>query len=152
MIIRPGQRIFCSYAFTGEDTNLVGKRMRTIVDVLEKADLDVYCNLEDPESISLKEPHEFIEVAIRQLKTCDCLFALVTSERRSEGMLVEIGAALALGKPIILGQHESAVGTSYVPALASYSFVWKDDEELLATLSKIVSTINTLPAAGEPVR
>jgi hypothetical protein len=41
-------KIFCAYAFTGEDLGEVTKRMSIVVDTLNKSGHDAYCNLFDP--------------------------------------------------------------------------------------------------------
>ena len=108
-------KIFCSYAFTGEDKLKVEARMRRVVDLLEGCGHEVYCNLFDGATESYGSPRQFLRRAIDQMNECDKILVIQTSPRRSEGMLIEIGAAIARNKSILLAQHQSAAGKSYLP-------------------------------------
>ncbi len=37
-------KLFCAYAFTGEDVEVLTKRMRTVVDTLNANGHEAYCN------------------------------------------------------------------------------------------------------------
>lgn len=88
-------KIFCSYAFTGEDKLKVETRMRRVVDLLEGCGHEVYCNLFDSATESYDSPRQFLRRAIDQMNECDKILAIQTSPRRSEGMLIEIVPDLA---------------------------------------------------------
>ena len=124
------KKVFLSYAHTGEDIEQVTQRMTTLRDLLEKRGIEAYCNLFDSDTDGFTSPREFIENALEKLKRYDVLFVINTSERRSEGILIEIGAAISLGKEIVVAQHESSVGKTYMPELAKQHFVWQNDAEL----------------------
>ena len=53
-------KIFCSYAFTGEDKLKVEARMRRVVDLLERCGCEVYCNLFDIATESYDSPRQFL--------------------------------------------------------------------------------------------
>lgn len=124
-------KVFCAYAYTGEDTKTVTERMTKIYDLLTGLKLKPYVDLFDDDANDLSEAGDFIRLTVGKLSGYDTLFVISTSERRSEGMLMEIGAALAAGKRIIYAQHETAVGKTYIPELAEYTFVWQTDDDLL---------------------
>lgn len=130
--------IACSYAFTGEDEAVVRQRMQKIRDVLIEHSPRVYCNLFDPDVEAYTTAKEFIDEAIKKMATYDAVLVIMTSDKRSEGMLLEIGAALARGQRVMVAQHVSAVDKTYVPSLAHESFQWATEEELLAGIRKIV--------------
>lgn len=111
-------RIFCSFAYTGEDQAAVEERMGCIVAELEAHGHEVYCNIFDDGIVGFTEPKEFLNRALSVLPEYDIVFVIMTSPRRSEGLLIEVGAALALGKRLIVAEHESVAGGSYVPTLA----------------------------------
>lgn len=130
-------KLFCSYAFTGEDVAAVEKRMRIVVDVLNQTGHDTYCPLFDPYKMELQEKHaikEIFEYAFKNIATCDAMVAIVTSRKRSEGQLIEIGAILAQHKPLYLFIHESALLASHLPILATKVQSWQTEEELTVSL------------------
>ena len=132
--------VFCSYAFTGEDEAVVRARMRTVVAALEQVGCAVYCNLFDPAWPSYHTPGEFVRRALSVLPQYDMMLVVQASPRRSEGMLMEVGAALALGKPIVLAQHHSVGQQSYLSdeLIATQTEVWHSEAELPAVVQRLV--------------
>ncbi len=130
-------KLFCSFAFTGEDPQELDGRMRLVVETLNKNGHDAYCNLYDDYRKSLAGPKAVIDYAVEKLKTCEAVVAIVSSERRSEGLLIEVGVALALNKPVYVFQHRSAAGKSYLPDLAVKSYAWSNTEDLTQALKEI---------------
>ena len=133
-------KIFCSYAFTGEDKLKVEARMRRVVDLLEGCGHEVYCNLFDGATESYGSPRQFLRRAINQMNECDKIRAIQTSPRRSEGMLIEIGAAIARDKSILLAQHQSATGKSYLPDLAKRTQTWHSESELDTVIITLIKS------------
>jgi len=123
-------KVFCSYAYTGEDERAVRERMDRVVAALKENGHDVYCNLFDDGTIGFVNPEQFMHRALAILPSYDVVLVIQASARRSEGLLMEVGAALALHKQIILAQHESSVGQTYLPALANRTETWRNSEEL----------------------
>ena len=133
-------KIFCSYAFTGEDKLKVEARMRRVVDLLEGCGHEVYCNLFDGATESYGSPRQFLRRAIDQMNECDKILVIQTSPRRSEGMLIEIGAAIARNKSILLAQHQSATGKSYLPDLAKQTQTWQNESELDTAIITLIKS------------
>lgn len=133
-------KIFCSYAFTGEDKLKVEARMRRVVDLLEGYGHEVYCNLFDGATESYGSPRQFLRRAIDQMNECDKILAIQTSPRRSEGMLIEIGVAIARDKSILLAQHQSATGRSYLPDLAKQTQTWQNESELDTAIITLIKS------------
>lgn len=132
-------KVFCSYAFTGEDKATVTKRMHLITSTFKSIGVDAYCNLFDTQRESLNSAKDFIDSALKELETADIVFVVMTSERRSEGMLIEIGAAYAAGKPIVLAQHESAKHKTYLDQLAKKTVLWQTDADLKHIIKELVA-------------
>lgn len=136
-------KVFVSYAFTGEDFDSLRKRLSDIRTLFEEMGLDYYINTFAPEWRGMMDRGatggEFLDFALESMKISDIVLVLNSSERRSEGTLMEIGAAVAMGKKIILAQHQSSVGKTYTPTVADESFVWQTEEDLL---QKIKDTLN----------
>lgn len=126
--------LFCANAFTGEDFDTVSKRMQFVVDTLNAAGHNAYCPVFDPYKIELQEKQatkEIFDYAFQNITKSDGMVAIITSGRKSEGMLMEFGAALAAHKPLYLFIHESAAGvSSHVPKLATKVFTWSTEQSL----------------------
>ena len=138
-------KVFVSYAFTGEDEAVLIARLRRVKNVFDALHIDSYINMFSPGYSDLVERNatggEYMRSALPNLQTSDVVLVLNTSPRRSEGMLMEVGAALAWGKKIILAQHASSVGETYLPTLADEAFVWQSDEELLQKAEQLFSNL-----------
>jgi nucleoside 2-deoxyribosyltransferase len=130
-------KLFCAYAFTGENIDDVTERMRLVVDTLKQAGHEPYCNLFDAYRQTLVGPKAICMYAFETLKKHDAVVAIAASERRSEGLLMEIGAGFALGKPVYLMQHKSAAGTSYLPELVEKTWVWETPVDLKLALQEL---------------
>lgn len=128
-------KVFVSYAFTGEDHAVLQERLSGLRDVFNELGLDFYINIFAADWQAMMDRNatsaEFLKDALRDMKTSDVALIIQSSERRSEGMLIEIGAAFAMGKKIVLAQHVSCVGKTYLPTIANHTFLWNDNAELL---------------------
>lgn len=133
-------KVFCSYSYTGENEAIVAARMKRVVDALIAQNVGAYCIEFDINAKGFTEPHQYVNRALEQMKQCDVVYVVMTSERRSEGMLMEIGAALVRKKPIIIALHESAIGKTYVPEFTKTIKTWKTDDELVAVTKELFST------------
>ena len=126
-------KYFISYAWTGEDKKVVTQRMATVRDVLNKHNVAHYINLFDERTKSFTHPGEFVQ---------DAMIVVKSSARKSEGQLMEIGAALYEKKPVSLLLHESAADQTYIDdSLISDMVVsWNESnlkESLLALLDEL---------------
>ena len=85
-------KIFCTNAFTGEDVDVVTKRMKLVIDQLNKVGHQAYCPIFDPHKIELQSKGDVKEIfnyAFKNLLECDTMVAIITSGRKSEGQLME---------------------------------------------------------------
>lgn len=124
-------KIFCSYACSGEDQQLLTARMRHVVDVLEGIGHEVYCYHFSAHRSEDTTPRQAMQEALSKLGDYDALFAIIASGRRSEGQLIEIGAALSQGKALYVAEHISAIDATYVPTLADETFIWSTLDDLV---------------------
>ena len=136
--------IFCSYAFTGEEESEVTKRMEVTVKALTEAGHRAYCPLFDPEKKNIQgEPIKGIfDYVLPRIAESDALLVVVPSPRRSEGQLIEVGAALMQKLPVYLFQHSSAAAVpSHLPKLATKTYVWDNLDDLALKLSNVQSMV-----------
>lgn len=131
-------KIFVSYAVTGEDPAKVKQLLRRVRDALEGLHVSYHINCfadgYEPLVKGDATPDEYLRFAFKQLGDSDAVLILMTSPRRSEGMLMEVGAAAWLKKKVILAQHESSVGQTYLPTIADEAFVWQTEDDLFGKL------------------
>jgi nucleoside 2-deoxyribosyltransferase len=133
-------KLFCAYAFTGEDLDIVTNRMRAVVDTLNANGHEAYCNRFDKAIDKLQEQDDIrgiFQEAFKNIKKSDALVAIITSPSRSIGQIMEIGIAMSEGKPVYLFEHISASGSSYLPRLVDKHFTWKTIEDLKESLKQL---------------
>lgn len=133
-------KIFCAYAFTGENLDDVTSRMRLVVDTLNKNGHVAYCNRFDEvvDKLQAKDDIKGIfKEAFKNIEKNDAIVAIIASPSRSIGQIMEIGIALSQNKPVYLFEHKSAGGSSYLPRLVDKHFQWETEDELVAALSQV---------------
>ncbi len=126
-------KLFCAYAFTGEDLEIVTQRMKIVVDTLSSNGHDAYCNRFDAVIDKLQEQNDvkgIFKEAFNNIEKSEALVAIVSSPNKSIGQIMEIGVALSQEKPVFLFEHESASGSSYLPQLVTRHFTWENLEDL----------------------
>ncbi|MFT4532279.1 MAG: nucleoside 2-deoxyribosyltransferase [Candidatus Saccharimonadales bacterium] len=133
-------KIFCSYAFTGEDVAVITRRMKIVVDTLRSSGHDAYCNLFDEKVDELQKQDDIKGIfreAFDNLNEADAVVAIITSPNKSIGQIMEIGVALSQKKPVYLFEHTSAEGSTYIPKLVSTNTQWTNNDDLEETLKLI---------------
>lgn len=133
-------KLFCAYAFTGEDIAVLTKRMKMVVNTLSANGHDAYCNRFDPVIDKLQEQGDtkgIFQEAFKKIRESQAVVAIVTSPNRSIGQIMEIGVAMSQGKPVFLFESRAASGSSYLPQLADRHFVWENLEDLRQSLQNI---------------
>lgn len=133
-------KLFCAYAFTGEDLAVVTKRMRMVVDTLNQNGHDAYCNRFDAVVDKLQEANDIngiFKEAFKDIGLSEAVVAVVTTPYKSVGQIMEIGVALSQSKPVFLFEHSTAKGSTYLPRLSTKSYEWSTEAELLNALKEI---------------
>lgn len=133
-------KLFCAYAFTGEDLDVVTKRMQLVVDTLNANGHSAYCNRFDTIVDELQKKDDIkgiFQEAFKNIQKSDAVIAIVTTPNRSIGQIMEIGIALSQQKPVYLIEHSSAAGSSYLPRLVDKTFKWNNSDDLTAALKQI---------------
>ena len=115
--------------------------MKLVVESLELAGHNAYCSIFDSHKIKLQEhaaTKEIFQYAFQNIAKCDGMVAIITSNRKSEGQLMEIGATLAANKPLYLFMHESTKDTpSHLQKVATEVFVYSTDQDLANQLTNL---------------
>jgi len=133
-------KLFCAYAFTGEDLDAVTKRMKLVVDTLNASGHEAYCNRFDAVVDELQKQDDIKGVfreAFKNIKESEAMVAIITSPNRSVGQIMEIGIAMSQSKPVYLFEHNSASGSSYLPRLVDKHFTWENIDDLQEALKQL---------------
>ena len=106
--------IFLSYRFTGEDPKELDITLGKIISILRKSGNTVYCSIEDEAWFQEKKHsnREIMERAFIKLDESDTILAFIKLDEKSEGMLVEIGYAIAKKKRFALAIKKGVKTTS----------------------------------------
>lgn len=98
----------------------------------------MFCSLWKEEGYKQQKlsPKEILFDAFTEMNTCDALLAVVRSIDRSEGMLMEVGYALAKKKLIYAAVHSDVV--TYIPDIANKTIRFSAPEELLTSVSHLI--------------
>lgn len=133
-------KIFCAYALTGEDLEMVTNRMKSVVDTLNALGHEAYCNRFDSVVDEIQKRDDIQAIFARAFEVIEqneAIVAIITSPNKSVGQIMEFGVALSQGKPVYLFEHSSAKGTTYLPRLATKYFEWTTEEDLLRSLKEV---------------
>ncbi|MCL5093827.1 MAG: nucleoside 2-deoxyribosyltransferase domain-containing protein [Patescibacteria group bacterium] len=97
-------KIFLSYKFTGEKPEELNKNIPAIKDLLEKEGHEVFCTFFDGEEFQANNfsKKQILEHALGYLDNSDLMLVFLNSPEKSEGMLLEIGYAIANKKRFVL--------------------------------------------------
>lgn len=133
-------KIYLSYKFTGEKTSVLKNDLNAIIHALSSADHSVFCAFQQD---SLFQQHHYnakqiIDSSLPHLRAADILLAYIKSSDKSEGMLLEIGYAYALKKPIYAAIKQG-ITTRFITAIASQVIRYKSLKQLQSQLSTLSS-------------
>ena len=130
---------FISYRFTGEKLEDLHALLGPVRDALQDKGVDAYCNLHDEDLANRSKnfkPQDYVFDAFKTIDGVDVLFVVVTSENKSEGMILEMGYALGKNKSIIVAVKEG-VGRTYLPGMAKVLIKWTDINDLVSKIKQL---------------
>lgn len=134
-------KLFLSNAVSGEDTETVMVRMQEVVTILRNSGHEPYCAMFDSHKDELVVRGDKIEVfkyAFTNVADSDAMVAIVTSDKKSEGQLMEIGVLIEQSKPLYLFINAAVdASQSHLTDLARKTWVWNDDSELFSQLKEL---------------
>ncbi len=97
-------KIFLAYKFTGEIPKELTKILGQLKKILESQGHFVFCSLwkEDYFRENNFTNKQILKHSLKEIKRSDIFLALVKSDEKSEGLLLEAGYAMAQDKKIVL--------------------------------------------------
>ena len=129
-------KIFIGQAVTGEDIEKLKQEIIHVYKALEEAGHEHYCTFMEEGEFHEKIPGDKLRHALEIIDKHDTFLAIVRSERRSEGMLMEIGYSFAQGKNIILAIQKK-VNNTYLRQIANKVIEYEDQDDLIKQLEKL---------------
>ena len=128
-------KIFIGQAVNGQDLEKLYEELEKIYISLEEH--EYYCTLqEEEEEFQKKTKKEILDHAFKEIDKADAFLAIVRSEHRSEGLLIEIGYVLSKGKKFILAVQKDVKNT-YLRDLADQVIEFNTIEDLKDKLKNL---------------
>ena len=131
------RKYYVAYRSRGEAQEVLEERLNLTVAALRKAGIDAYCNFFDQDEYAKQHLtyRQIMDKAFVWIDDSDGLFALVASNDKSEGQLVEVGYAFAKDKHIIAAVQQDA--TTLIEDLANETIRWRDLADLQTQLESL---------------
>jgi len=130
-------RFFIGQAVTGQDLEKLYAELEKVYKILKDKGYSSYDTLrENEEEFQKKTKQEMMKHAFEEIDNSDVFFAIVRSEAKSEGMLMEIGYCLANEKKIILAIDKNIKNT-YLRELAEDVIEFENSEDFIRQLSEV---------------
>ena len=129
------KKIFIGQAVTGHDINTLKAEMEKIYSILKQRGYSVYSTLEEEGKDIFKKAGDWVIHAFKCIDDNDVFLAIVRTEYKSEGLLIEIGYALSKKKKIILAINKNIKNT-YIRDFTDHVIEFDDFKDLINRLSK----------------
>lgn len=103
------------------------------MDVFQKRGFEAYCNMFDadlPNRSKDFKPQDYVFDAFKTLSNADVVFVVLKSSEKSEGMILEVGYAIAKGISVVVAVQDEVKNT-YLPGMATKMFTWSTVEDLI---------------------
>jgi nucleoside 2-deoxyribosyltransferase len=131
-------KVFLSYRFTGEDPSELKEVLKRLCASLDKSGHDCFCAFWKNDFFNENKftYKQILDYAFNEIDNSDCLLAFVKSAEKSEGMLLEIGYALAKKKKFILA-IKKGLDTVFLHEMADQVIDFENLEELHEKLTTL---------------
>lgn len=126
-------KIYVAYKYTGADKEKLKILLTSISKTLEKQNHSTFMYFRDGGKWESRDGYIPVGKVMREcfvkIKESDCILILAQSSELSEGMLLDIGYAIALNKPIIVLKQENC-SLPKTEALATKILTYKNEEDI----------------------
>jgi len=129
-------KIFIGQKVRGEDITLLKEKSLKIENQLKDLGHEVHCTVTEDTGFSNMDSGEKIKHAFEIMDNCDTFLAIVRSNDKSEGLLIEAGYAFSKGMKIIVLIGED-VGRTTLRELADKVIVYKNEEDMLNKIKEL---------------
>lgn len=132
------KNIFISFGLNGETEENLKSIIEPVKEKFQKININAYCNLFDEELLKCSanfKPEDWMTEAFKELSKAELQFVLVTSKNKDEGMILEIGYAIAKNIPVIVAIKDDIKDT-YLPNMANKTITWNNVNDLLEKMQE----------------
>lgn len=130
-------KIFIGQAVTGEDIENLKRECSKIQAVLSKAGNESYYTVNPKDNLDVNSPRDWLMHAFQEIDKADAFLAIIRNEKRSEGLLMEIGYILSKKKKLIVAIKEDVRDKTYVDEMADVVIEFKDVDDLCKKLEEL---------------
>jgi nucleoside 2-deoxyribosyltransferase len=130
-------KIFIGQAVTGENLDILKEECFKIQNIISESGNESYCTINPKKELNEKTAKEWLIHAFEEIDKRDTFLAIIRSEKRSEGLLIEIGYALSKKKRLIVVIKKDIRDKTYIDELADYVIEFENIEELNKKLKDI---------------
>ena len=129
-------KIFIGQRVTGEDLEKLKKFSIKISKILEGNGHSVYCDVIN-KGVESKSPREQMDKAFREIDNSDAFLGIIKSNKKSEGMILEVGYVIAKGKRLILAVKSKIKNSTYLNEMTSEVITFDTNGDLLNKLKEL---------------
>jgi len=130
-------KVFVSYKYANESIERLEEILLNARNALGEMKIKSHCSyFAVPNGIDPNDGPNMMKSSFSELKKSDLLLAIQDSESRSEGMLMEVGYAIACNKPLIIFTKNDVKNT-YLPGIADLSIYYSDVIDLHKKIKQI---------------
>lgn len=131
-------KCFLAYKVTGENEKDLIEILSCIREELLKQGIENYSTFLDTKESSNKDAldaSEFMKIAFEEIDSSDFMIAILTSNQKSEGLLMEIGYCIAKGIPFLL-LKKIEVTETYLDKLTKFCIEWENISILIKSINE----------------
>lgn len=128
-------KIFIGQAVTGEDRERLKEECIKITGILKEKGHESICIIDYPEDVQkLPKKEKFVNYCFNNADKCDVFLAIIRNDKKSEGMLMELGHILDKNKKIILLIKENITNT-YLREIADDVLEYENYDDMFIKLN-----------------
>jgi nucleoside 2-deoxyribosyltransferase len=133
-------RIYIAYKFTGQDKELLKKRLHRLADSIEQNGHETFVFYRDIVEWGTKpmERKDIMPIALKELQKSDLLLLYIEEYSKSTGVGLEVGYAKASQIPIILAAPKNE-DCDYLMGLYDEFVEFEDFEDLVKQIGKTIA-------------
>lgn len=131
-------KVFISYKFAEEDLKHLNEFMSNLKSALQKSKHEMLTTFFNAEEFKKSQAsmRKIMDTALNYIDNSDMVLCIIKSPEKSEGMILEIGYAIAKKKRIILAIKEG-IESRWITHYSEKTIKFKDLPDLYSKLEKI---------------
>ena len=133
-------KVYIAYKLSNTDQEKLKPKLEQTSQIIENLGHESFIFLRDCENWNPKgkDPKWVMKKAMEEMKQCDVILALVETQEKGEGMLLESGYMKALGKKVIVARKPQGRAI-LLRAIADEEFEYKNVNEFKKKLQNVLN-------------